>query len=804
MVEFSGFTEKANLALNNALETAMKMGHTFIGSEHILCGLLADETSVAGAVLARNGVRTEHLLKKIEITVGKGIPSKLTLADLTPRSKRILETAVTEARAESHSSVGTENLLQAILDDEGCYGCIFLKESGVDLDKLEKECRIGEQDGEKSINGVYSGRHIKNSVLVKYGKDLTELAYGNKIDPVIGREDEISQVEQTLLRRRKNNPCLVGESGVGKTAIAEGLAVKIANGQVPDELKNKRLFMLDLTAMLAGAKYRGDFEERIKTVLDEITKDGNIILFIDEIHGIIGAGAAEGAVDAANILKPVLARGDIQLIGATTNEEYRKHIEKDSALERRFQPIAVKEPTEQEAIQILYGLRGRYELHHKVKITDDAIEAAVKFSSRYITDRFLPDKAIDLIDEAAAKKRMDFAAIIATTEGTDKLAAIREERVKAISRRNFEQAAFLGLKEREAAAIGNKRTDGFSYYGKITEEEISEAVSRRTGIPVNRINDGEAARLLNLETEIKKEIIGQDAAVSAITRAIRRGRTGLKNPNRPIGSFIFLGPTGVGKTELCKVLARQLFDSEKNMIRLDMSEFMEKYSASKLIGSPPGYVGYEQGGQLIKEIRKRPYSVVLFDEIEKAHPDVMNLLLQILEDGQLTSADGKKASFSNSVIIMTGNVGAEELASNKKSLGFAVSNQELASKERVKECLKKQFKPEFINRIDEIVVFEKITEENMVLICKKLLRELQKRTEEIGIELEFSDEAVKKLAEKGYDKLNGARALRRLITSEIEDMLAQKLLENEITKGDCVCVKPDGEVFDIAILSKKC
>ena len=802
MVEFSGFTEKANLALNNALETAMKMGHTFIGSEHILCGLLADETSVAGAVLARNGIRTEHLLKKIEITVGKGIPSKLTLADLTPRSKRILETAVTEARAESHSNVGTENLLQAILDDEGCYGCIFLKEAGLDLDKLDKECRVGEQDGEKASNSFYSGRHIKNGVLAKYGKDLTELACCNKIDPVIGREDEIEKVEQTLLRRRKNNPCLVGESGVGKTAIAEGLAVKIAKGQVPDELKNKRLFMLDLTAMLAGAKYRGDFEERIKTVLDEISKNGNIILFIDEIHSIVGAGAAEGAVDAANILKPVLARGDIQLIGATTNEEYRKYIEKDSALERRFQPVSVKEPSQQETVKILYGLRGRYELHHKVKISDSAIDAAVKLSARYITDRFLPDKAIDLIDEAAAKKRMDFTLLTATAE--DKAAAIREERLKAISRRDFEQAAFLGLKEREAANSNNKQADDFSYYGKITQEDIGEAVSRWTGIPANRINDGEAARLLNLEEELKKEIIGQDDAVSAIARAIRRGRTGLKNPNRPIGSFIFLGPTGVGKTELCKVLARQLFDSDKNMIRLDMSEFMEKHSVSKLIGSPPGYVGFEQGGQLAREIRKRPYSVVLFDEIEKAHPDVLNLLLQILEDGVLTSADGKKLSFRNAVIIMTGNVGAEELASNKISLGFGTASGESVSKEKVTERLRKQFKPEFINRIDEIIVFNKISDESMVEICKKLLGELQKRTAEMGLELEFSDEAVKKLAEKGCDRLNGARSLRRLITSEIEDMLAQKLLENEITKGDSVCVKINGEGFDIAILSKKC
>ena len=800
MVEFSGFTEKANLALNNALETAMKMGHTFIGSEHILCGLLADETSVAGAVLAHNGVRTEQLLKKIEITVGKGIPSKLTLADLTPRSKRILETAVTEARAESHNNVGTENLLQAILDDEGCYGCIFLKEYGVDLDKLDKECRLGEQDGEK----FYSRKHIKNGVLAKYGKDLTELACCNKIDPVIGRENEIAQVEQTLLRRRKNNPCLVGESGVGKTAIAEGLAVKITKGQVPDELKSKRLFMLDMTAMLAGAKYRGDFEERIKTVLDEISKDGNIILFIDEIHSIIGAGAAEGAVDAANMLKPVLARGDIHLIGATTNEEYRRHIEKDSALERRFQPIAVNEPSQQEAIQILYGLRGRYELHHKVKISDGAIEAAVRLSSRYIADRFLPDKAIDLVDEAAARKRMDFVSYVSSAEDTDKLNVIRQERAKAVARHDFEQAAFLGLKERDAANTVEGKTDEVSYYGQITEEEISETISRWTGIPANRINDGEAARLLELEQELKKEIIGQDAAVSAIARAVRRGRTGLKNPNRPIGSFIFLGPTGVGKTELCKALARQLFDSEKNMIRLDMSEFMEKHSTSKLIGSPPGYVGFEQGGQLIREIRRRPYSVVLFDEIEKAHPDVMNLLLQILEDGVLTSSDGRKASFRNAVIIMTGNVGAEELSSKKISLGFGTSNNESVSKERVKEQLKKQFKPEFINRIDEIIVFEKINGESMVEICKKLLGELQERAEEMGIELEFSDEAIKKLAEKGYDSVNGARTLRRLITAEIEDMLAQKLLENQIMKGCSLCVKPEGEGFDIAILSKKC
>ena len=798
MIEFSGFTEKANAALNDSIKTASVMGHTYVGSEHILCGLLSDTSGVAGHILLSQGISKDSVVNKIERSIGTGIPTQLGIGDFTPRSKQILENALTEARRENSSFVGTEHILYAMLIDEECYGSVFLREMGADIPGSINDCTCSSTNIKKTGGiSIPKRKAQSDGILSKYGRDLTVLASQNGIDPVICREKEIQRMIQTLLRRRKNNPCLIGESGVGKTAIAEGLALNIVKGDVPEMLKDKRIFMLDIASMVAGAKYRGDFEERIKAALDEAANDKDTILFIDEIHSIVGAGSAEGAVDAANILKPLLARGEIQLIGATTAEEYRRYIEKDGALERRFQPIIVEEPDEKTTERILFGLRDKYEAHHKIKISDEAIHEAVKLSVRYIHDRRLPDKAIDLIDEAAARQRLHFFSETPVLKQLEeKLRQSRNEKLKAIEAQNFEEAAELRDKEEELIQqIDSAKTDGKnrgSNYGTVDADSISEIVSQWSGIPVGRLSSDTASSLSGLERELKKEIIGQDKAVEEVVRAVKRGRTGIKASHRPIGSFIFLGPTGVGKTQLCKSLAKALFGSEKALIRLDMSEFMEKHSVSKIIGSPPGYVGFENGGRFAEEVRRKPYSVILLDEIEKAHPDIFDLLLQILEDGILTSSDGKTVSFSNTVIIMTGNIGAREITDKRVNIGFGQDTTGNRSKERVLSELKKIFKPEFLNRVDETVIFEPLSAGSAEAICRLMLDDLRKRAGETGIELFYTDEAVSELVKKGYDEVYGVRPLRRTIVSEAEDRLAQALIDGTLAEGDSAVLDFDG------------
>ena len=794
MIEFSGFTEKANNALNIALRTAMDLGHTYVGSEHILCGLIGEESGAAWLALNKQGVTSDKVRKKIEQMIGCGVPTKLTLADFTPRSKRILESSLTEARSMNHSSVGTEHILKAVLKDADCYGTLILKELGANLNQLSRDCGT---PAESKFRQEDSIRQIdKKSGLFRYGRDLTDMARKGLVDPVLCRDKEIEREIEVLLRRRKNNPCLIGESGVGKTAVVEGLAIKIAAGEVPEEMSRKHIFMLDLTSMLAGAKYRGDFEERIKTVLDEVKADGDIILFIDEIHSIIGAGAAEGAIDAANILKPTLARGEIQLIGATTIEEYRRFIEKDSALERRFQPITVDEPSEQATLDILFGLRGKYEKHHGVAISDEAINAAVKLSQRYITDRYLPDKAIDLIDETASRVRIKAFAPSSQIEDAEKtLRQINDQKTAAIIARKFEYAAKLRNKEKQLnELIGQYRQSAAgNVTGEVNADDIAKTASEWTGIPLSRMSADESGKLINLERELGEKVIGQDEAVRAVARAVRRGRAGLKNPQRPIGSFIFLGPTGVGKTELCKVLAKNIFGSEEMLIRFDMSEYMEKHSAAKLIGAPPGYVGYEDGGQLTEKIKRKPYCVVLFDEIEKAHSDVFNILLQVLEDGFLTESSGRRVSFRNAVIIMTSNVGARFITEKKSALGFGSGNGDV--NEKIMSSLKETFKPEFLNRVDETVVFRKLTKDNIKSICRNMLNELAERAERSGIALEFTEAAVEQLSESGFDDAYGARPLRRAITENVEDMLSEEMLNGKLSEGDTAVIDYNGNRF---------
>lgn len=796
MIEFSGFTEKANNALNIALKTAMDLGHTYVGSEHILCGLIGEERGAAWLALNKQGVTSEKVRKKIEQMIGCGVPTKLTLADFTPRSKRILESSLTEARSMNHSSVGTEHILKAVLKDADCYGTLILKELGANLNQLSRDCGM---PAESKFRQEDSIRQIdKKSCLFRYGRDLTDMARKGLVDPVLCRDKEIEREIEVLLRRRKNNPCLIGESGVGKTAVVEGLAIKIAAGEVPEEMSRKHIFMLDLTSMLAGAKYRGDFEERIKTVLDEVKADGDIILFIDEIHSIIGAGAAEGAIDAANILKPTLARGEIQLIGATTIEEYRRFIEKDSALERRFQPITVDEPSEQATLDILFGLRGKYEKHHGVAISDEAINAAVKLSQRYITDRYLPDKAIDLIDETASRVRIKAFAPSSQIEDAEKtLRQINSQKTSAIIARNFEYAAKLRNKEKQLNELISqyRQSAAGNVTGEVNAEDIAKTASEWTGIPLSRMSADESGKLINLERELGEKVIGQDEAVREVARAVRRGRAGLKNPQRPIGSFIFLGPTGVGKTELCKVLAKNIFGSEEMLIRFDMSEYMEKHSAAKLIGAPPGYVGYEDGGQLTEKIKRKPYCVVLFDEIEKAHSDVFNILLQVLEDGFLTESSGRRVSFRNAVIIMTSNVGARFITEKKSALGFGSGSGNGDVNEKIMSSLKETFKPEFLNRVDETVVFRKLTKDNIKSICRNMLNELAERAERSGIALEFTEAAVERLSESGFDDAYGARPLRRAITENVEDMLSEEMLNGKLSEGDTAVIDYNGSRF---------
>ena len=806
MYKFTGFNEKANVALNNAVNAAEDLGHTYIGSEHLLLGILKDTSSTASVILHSRGITFRKTEDAVKASVGIGMPTELSPDDFTPRSKNIIETSIITARNSGMPLVGTEHLLLAVIKESQSFAAKIIVRLGGSLSDITNDISravSGETDKQTGYHPSSTGRS-KTDTLDKYGRDLTALAKEGKIDPVIGRQQEIERVTQILSRRTKNNPCLIGEPGVGKTAIAEGLALKIALNEVPELLKNKRIISLDLTGMVAGTKYRGDFEDRIKHCVEEVTKSGDVILFIDEIHTIVGAGSAEGATDAANILKPSLARGELQVIGATTIEEYRKNIEKDAALERRFQPVTVGEPTEEEAVDILKGLRDKYEAHHKVKITDDAINAAVKLSARYIGDRYLPDKAIDLIDEASSRVRLRaFTPPDEIRALEDEINEISKEKTSAVNSQEFERAASLRDKEKELqkklSELKAEWEETQSHAtGEIGTNEIAEIVALWTGIPVSQLTTEESQRLLKLEKELHNRIIGQDEAVTAVSKAIRRARTGLKDPKRPIGSFVFLGPTGVGKTELCKALAEALFGDENAIIRLDMSEYMEKHNVSRLVGSPPGYVGFEEGGQLTEKIRRKPYSVVLFDEIEKAHPDVFNMMLQILDDGILTDSQGRKVSFKNAVIIMTSNVGAKLITDKQSSMGFANGSTSM-SFEKIREAvmgeLKKTFRPEFINRIDDIIVFSRLSKEDIRQIAKKLLEDVRRRTAELDITISFTDEVADKIADAGFDEVYGARPLKRAVRSEIEDRLSELMLEDKIVSGkEYICTVRENEI----------
>ncbi len=812
MFKFTGFTEKANKSLNAAVKAAEDLGHTYIGSEHILLGLLSDTSTVAGAVLAAHNITYADIEDELKRSIGVGVPTELQPDDFTPRSKNILETSVAFARQMGQQLVGTEHVLLAIAREGSCSATLLLSRAGVSMQDIVNDVSKALMGGTANAGtDNKDGGKENESMLSQFGRDLTKLAKDGKIDPVIGRQKEIERVIQILSRRTKNNPCLIGEPGVGKTAIAEGLALKIVSGEVPELLKDKKIYSLDLTGMVAGTKYRGDFEERIKKVIDEVKNAKDVILFIDEVHTLIGAGSAEGAADAANILKPSLARGELQIIGATTIEEYRKHIEKDAALERRFQPVMVDEPSQEEAIEILKGIKDKYEAHHKVKITDEAIESAVKLSTRYIGDRYLPDKAIDLIDEAASRVRLrSYTAPSDLKELEDKKKSVEAEKLSAVNAQEFERAATLRDEERKLdKEIKDKKENWHDMAGKshdeVTPADIADIVSSWTGVPVTQLSTEESDRLLHMEDELHRRIVGQDEAVEAVSRAIRRGRVGLKDPKKPIGSFIFLGPTGVGKTELCKALAAAMFGDENAMIRLDMSEYMEKHTVSRLIGSPPGYVGYDEGGQLTEKVRRKPYSVVLFDEIEKAHPDVFNMLLQILDDGVLTDGQGRRVDFKNCIIIMTSNVGAKLISQKQKAFGFAAGAKELEQNEKeIKDAvmgeLRNTFRPEFLNRVDDIIVFQRLTKENIKEIASRLLAVLQKRVEDMGIEVTFSDEAVSKIADAGFDDVYGARPLKRAIQSRIEDALSEEMLKGNVKKGGkYICnVKDDKFVFDKA------
>ncbi|MEE0263998.1 MAG: ATP-dependent Clp protease ATP-binding subunit [Acutalibacteraceae bacterium] len=815
MYKFNGFTDNANKAMNYAIENAQQLGHTYIGTEHILLGLLQEDTGVAYVALSNSGIYFESIENIIKEKIGIGSMTQLTTNDLTPRSKRVIQMAVVIANRHGYSYVGTEHLLIALLDDSESYAVRIILDAGTTPSEIIESVRVQLTSGKHNIGneignniGKAKKSHTKTDTLDKYGIDLTAKAKQGEIDPVIGRKVEIDRVIQILSRRTKNNPCLIGEPGVGKTAVAEGLALKIANNDVPDLLQDKRVFSLDLTGMIAGTKYRGDFEDRIKAVIDEVKDAGNVILFIDELHTIVGAGSAEGSSDAANILKPSLARGDFQVIGATTLNEYRKFIEKDSALERRFQPVTVGEPTQEEAVEILKGLRDRYEAHHKVKITDEAINAAVTLSSRYINDRFLPDKAIDLIDESASKVRLQ-----EHTEPDEIKALLKEieqleaEKCAAVNAQKFEEAASLRDKEKTARekhrqALDEWKKEKIDAVNKVTAEDIASVVSDWTGVPVAQLTEEESERLLKMEDILHKRLIGQNEAVAAVAKSIRRGRVGLKDPKRPIGSFIFLGPTGVGKTELCKALAEAMFGDENSMIRLDMSEFMEKHTVSKLVGSPPGYVGYDEGGQLTEKVRRHPYSVVLFDEIEKAHPDVFNMLLQILDDGRLTDSQGRTVDFRNTIIIMTSNIGAKYITNQNSlnELGFAINSDKSKAEsefERIKKTvmseLKKTFRPEFLNRVDDTIVFTKLSDSEIEKIATLMLDTLTKRLKAMNITITFTDNAVKHIAKVGFDPVYGARPLKRAITSNIEDKISEEILQGKIQAGNSVeCDLVDG------------
>jgi ATP-dependent Clp protease ATP-binding subunit ClpC len=801
---YGKFTKKAEMALVLAKDCAVGFKHPYIGTEHILWGLAKEGTGIAARVLASNGVTEESIKQKITDLIGLGKEEPVNLS-YTPRTKRIMELAYGEARRMGQNFIGTEHLLMAIMREGESVAVRILIDLGQDNRRLYESIisMLSEDTPAAAAQGKPQAVDVETPTLDQYGRDLTAMVTEGKVDPVIGRDKEIERVIQILSRRTKNNPCLIGEPGVGKTAISEGLAQKIISGNVPEILKDKRVVTLDLSSMVAGAKYRGEFEDRLKKSIEEIRHAGNVILFIDELHTIVGAGAAEGAIDAANILKPLLARGEIQIIGATTLDEYRKHIEKDAALERRFQPITVAEPTEEETLQILKGIRDKYEAHHKVKITDKALEAAVKMSSRYINDRYLPDKAIDLIDEASSRVRLrSFTAPPDLKDLERRIDEIRKMKEDSIVSQEFEKAASLRdeenkLKEELASKKDVWQIENSKNTQMVTDEDIAEIIGSWTGIPVNRLAQEETERLKNMESILHNRVIGQKDAVSAVAKAIRRGRVGLKDPKRPVGSFIFSGPTGVGKTELSKALAEALFGDESLMIRIDMSEYMEKHSVSRLVGSPPGYVGYDEGGQLTEKVRRKPYSVILFDEIEKAHPDVFNMLLQILDDGRLTDSTGRVVDFKNTVIIMTSNVGARDIVEPKK-LGFGAQEENAARdyedmKKNVMEALKKTFRPEFLNRVDEIIVFHPLSRDEIKQICGLMLNETAKRMEQNNINITFTDEVKDFLAEKGYDKTFGARPLKRTIQEHIEDKLAEAILDGKVKEGDSVSISYDGE-----------
>lgn len=805
------FTDRAQSAIERARLAATDLGHSYVGTEHILIGIAAEQEGLGAKILRDNGFDAEKLTQMVERSAGRGDPG-VPSQGLSPRARQVMRLAAEDAKRLGHSYVGTEHILMGILREPDCAGAQTLTALGGDLNKLYTDimCVFDSREYKPRTSSVRPApRRSDTKTLDQFSRDLTEAARAGRIDPVIGRDTEIRRVLQILSRRTKNNPALIGEPGVGKTAIAEGIARQLAAGNVPEGLRNKRLVSLDLTSMVAGTKYRGDFEDRVKAVLREVNRAGDVILFIDELHSLIGAGSAEGAIDAANIIKPALGRGEIQIIGATTSDEYRKYIEKDAALERRFQPVQVDEPTEEDAVAILRGLREKYEAHHHLKISDEAIHAAVSMSVRYISGRFLPDKAIDLMDEACSRVRMEGAAEpMELRELRAQLGRLTEEKDQAVRNQDFELAAQVRDQEGKAkleleSAKRRWESQQKANCATVRSEDVAAVVSDWTGIPLQSLNDDESRRLMSMEDELKRRIIGQDEAVEAVARAVRRGRVGLKEPERPIGSFLFLGPTGVGKTELCRALAQALFGNENAMLRFDMSEYMEKQAVSKLIGSPPGYVGYDEGGQLTEKVRRKPYSVVLLDEIEKANEDVWGVLLQVLEDGRLTDAKGRTADFRNCVIVMTSNIGANAITEQVR-LGFLEEEEDEARENRrIKKAvtaeLKKTFRPEFLNRIDETIVFRQLAKQDVRRIAQRLLDQVSGRMLGLGVTMHVTDRALEFLAERGYDKTLGARPLRRVIRGEIEDPAALRLLSGELASGDLLTVDADGEQITLSV-----